>query len=108
MSSKYPKLAEGEESERPYRLWNANERQLVRWRCYKYPKNAHMGALIETRWAKPGVVFEVIDIRTAALLGQYRRTPTSVAFTDVRKLNEGPEGEQYRAPVIQLRRAANG
>lgn len=108
MPNKYPKLEAGEESARPYRLWNANDKELVRWRCYKYPKNAHMGALVEARWADPGKVYEVIDIRTAALLGQYKRTPTTVAFTDVRKLNEGPDGEQTRAPVIPIRRVANG
>ena len=86
-----PKLDNGEETERPFRLWDALESELVRWRCYKYPRNAHMGALIEARWAKPGKTIEVIDIRTAALLGQYHRTPTSVQFTQIRRADDGPE-----------------
>lgn len=93
MASKYPRLENGEDSLRPYRLWNANAKELVRWRCYKWPRNAHLGALIEARWAKPGEAFEVIDIRTASLLGQYKRTPTTVAFTAIRKEDDGPEKE---------------
>jgi len=72
---------------RPYRLWNAGTKALLRWRNYKFPRNAHLGALIEARWAKPGTAIEVIDIRTMKLLGQYRRTPTSVAFTNLRNDN---------------------
>lgn len=84
-AKRYPRT--DKDSVRPYRLWNANEKAQMRWRYYGSPRSAHLGALIETRWAKPGTVIEVIDARTAALLGQYRRTPTSVQFFDVRKLN---------------------
>jgi hypothetical protein len=81
----------GEDPLRPYRLWNANEKEWVRRRWYKYPRNAHLGALIEARWAKPGEAFEVIDIRTESLLGQYKRTPTSVQFTSIKREEDGPE-----------------
>lgn len=91
MAAKYPRLENGEDSVRPFRLWNANERELVRWRCYIYPRNAHLGALIEARWAKPGEAFEVIDIRTGALLGQYKRTPTSVQFTAIKRTEDDKE-----------------
>lgn len=83
----YP-IADIEEPARPYRLWNAKAREQVRWRYYSCPKNAHLAALIEARWGDVGTTIEVFDSRTAALLGQYRRTPTSVAFFDVRKLSQ--------------------
>jgi hypothetical protein len=89
--SEYPKLENGDETTRPFRLWDAKERELVRWRWYKYPRNAHLGALIEARWAEPGTVIEVIDIRTARLLGQYRRTPTSITFHEIKRENDGKE-----------------
>ena len=83
----YPQLDDGDESARPFRLWDARGKTQLRWRWYKHPRNAHLGALIEARWADPGTVIEVFDIRTAQLLGQYKRTPTSVQFHSVRKLN---------------------
>ncbi len=66
---------------RPYRLWDANAKQALRWRCYKHPKRAHLGALVECRWAKVGVVIEVFNANNGRLLGQYKRTPTSVEFS---------------------------
>jgi hypothetical protein len=77
-----------EDPKRPYRLWNANQKKTLRWRYYASPKRAHLGALIEARWAEVGTVIEVFDARNAALLGQYRRTPTSVAFFDIHKLTQ--------------------
>jgi len=50
-----------------------------------------MGALIETRWAEPGTAIEVIDIRTAKLLGQYKRTPTSVQFFEIKRLTDAED-----------------
>jgi hypothetical protein len=82
----YP-IAEIEDPKRPYRLWNARLKEQMRWRYYSNPKHAHLGALIEARWGEIGTVIEVFDSRTGALLGQYKRTPTSVAFFDIRKLN---------------------
>lgn len=84
----YLPITEIEEPRRPYRLWDARAKQSVRWRYYAIPRHAHLGALIEARWGQVGTVIEVFDSRTAELLGQYRRTPTSVAFTDVRKLTQ--------------------
>lgn len=78
-----------DEIARPYRIWDPSEGKYLRYRYYKFPRNAHLGALIEARWAKPGVVYEVIDYRTAAVLGVYKRTPTSVVFTDIRKEDNG-------------------
>jgi hypothetical protein len=40
-----------------------------------------MGALIEVRWSKVGTVIEVFNSATGRLLGQYRRTPTSIHFS---------------------------
>jgi len=81
----------GHDPARPFRLWDAKDGEMVRWRYYLYPRNAHLGALIEARWAEPGKVIEVIDIRTSKLLGQYKRTPTSVAFTAIKREDDGPE-----------------
>lgn len=74
---------------RPYRLWDSNGKIWVRYRYYHYLQKAHMAALVEARWAKPGAAFEVIDVRTYALLGVYKRHPTSVSFTDVKKEDNG-------------------
>lgn len=74
----YPK---SEGSKRPYRLWDAKEKQPLRWRYYSNPRRAHLGALIEARWAKVGTVVEVFNAENGRLLGQYRRTPDSVVFT---------------------------
>lgn len=81
-------LTTANDPKRPYRLWDAEKKQHLRWRYYASPKKAHMSALIEARWAEVGTVIEVYDARNAALLGQYRRTPTSVAFFDIHKLTQ--------------------
>jgi len=65
---------------RPYRLWDANARKAYPYRYYADPKRAHMGALIEARWAKVGATVEVFNILTGRLLGQYTRTSNSVKF----------------------------
>lgn len=73
----YPK-AEG--TVRPYRLWDAKEKQQLRWRYYSDAKRAHMGALIECRWAKVGATIEVFNALNGRLLGQYTRRLHSVNF----------------------------
>ena len=73
----YPK---DKESARPFRLWDATKKQPMRWRCYLYMRNAHVGALIEARFAEVGTTIEVYDTRNGKLLGQYTRRPTSVTF----------------------------
>ena len=75
---KYPIVGE---SKRPYRLWNANEKHAMRWRYYSNSKRAHMGALIEARWAKVGTVIEVYNAENGRLLGQYKRTVNTIEFS---------------------------
>jgi hypothetical protein len=87
--ARFSGLAADPDTKRPYRLWDAVDNIQVRWRCYAYPRNAHLGALIEARWGKPGHTIEVLDIRTGALLGQYKRTPTSVQFTHIKRTDNG-------------------
>lgn len=70
-----------EESVRPYRLWDANAKEQMRWRYYSDPKRAHMGALIEARWSKVGTVIEVFNVNNGRLLGQYKRTVDSIHFS---------------------------
>jgi hypothetical protein len=65
---------------RPYRLWNANEKEPLRWRYYSDPRRAHIGALIETRFAKVGVTIEVYNATSGRLLGQYTRGVNSIKF----------------------------
>lgn len=66
---------------RPYRLWNANTKEPMRWRYYTEPKRAHMGALLEARWASVGTVIEVYSASTGRLLGQYKRRVHTIEFT---------------------------
>jgi hypothetical protein len=65
---------------RPFRLYNANTKEFLKWRYYAYPKNAHRGALIECRWSKVGVTIEVVNHESGRLLGQYTRRPSSITF----------------------------
>lgn len=74
----YP-ISEG--SARPFHLWNPKEKVAYRWRYYSDPKRAHLGALIECRWADVGTVIEVYNAQTGKLLGQYRRRLHDIAFT---------------------------
>lgn len=69
-----------EATKRPYRLWDANQKAALRWRCYSDPKRAHVGALIEARWSKVGTTIEVFNANTGRLLGQYTRKPTTIDF----------------------------
>lgn len=65
----YPKT---EFTVRPYRLWDANAKKALRWRCYSDPKRAHNGALIEARWKKiPGFAIEVYNANNGNHLGTY-------------------------------------
>jgi hypothetical protein len=68
------------ESSRHFRLWHAQEKKPLRWRCYVHHRNAHVGALIEARFAKPGETIEVFDCRTGRLLGQYTRKLHDIKF----------------------------
>lgn len=73
----YPK---SEGTTRPYRLWNAQEKAPMRWRYYSDPKRAHVGALIEARWAKIGTTIEVYNVTNGRLLGQYTRRVNHIDF----------------------------
>jgi len=67
---------------RPFRLYNAKTKKYMPWRCYKHFRNAHIGALIEARWAPHvGAVIEVVDVSKGRMVGQYRRGLTSVIFS---------------------------
>jgi len=66
---------------RPFRLWNANEKEFARWRYYSDARRAHMGALIEARWAKVGTVIEVVDVSVGKMIGSYRRGVNDILFT---------------------------
>ena len=70
------------DSVRPFRLWDANAKAQLRLRYYADKRRAHNAALVETRWAAVGVTIEVFDVRTAKLLGQYTRRPTTVTFVN--------------------------
>jgi hypothetical protein len=65
---------------RPFRLWDANAKKPMRWRYYSDKKRAHMGALIEARWAKIDTTIEVYNANTGRLLGQYTRKVNNVEF----------------------------
>lgn len=59
-------------SARPYRIYDAKAKVFLRSRCYKHPKNAHRGALIELRWSKVGTVLEVINNDLSRRLVSYK------------------------------------
>lgn len=65
---------------RPYHLYDAQTKAFLPWRYYVYSHNAHIGALIEARWAKVGTTIEVVNVETGRMLGQYTRHPTTVSF----------------------------
>jgi hypothetical protein len=65
---------------RPFRLWNAQEKAPLPHRYYSIKENAHIGALIEARWAEIGTTIEVYNAATGRLLGQYTRRVHSVTF----------------------------
>lgn len=68
------------ETVRPYRLWNANKGEFLRWRYYSDRRRCHIGALIEARWSRIGTVIEVIDVSTTRLVGQYKRGVHDIKF----------------------------
>ena len=74
------KFEVNDETIRPFRLYSANEKSFYRWRYYSDDKRAHMGALIECRWAKVGTVIEVIDVSIGKMIGSYRRGVNDIQF----------------------------
>jgi len=71
---------------RPFHLWDANEKKQLQWRYYSDQKRAHIGALIEARWAAIGNTIEVFNAQTGKLLGQYTRRVNTVEFRGGDKL----------------------
>lgn len=69
-----------DDAARPFRLWNPGDGEFLRWRCYLHLRNAHLGALIECRWAKIGTTIEVIDISTHKQWGSYTRRVNDIHF----------------------------
>lgn len=76
----FPVAEEADEVKRPYRLWNTKEKQQVQWAYFKNLRHAHMRALCEAAWSKGDAVFEVFDIRTGGLRGQYKRVGQDINF----------------------------
>lgn len=66
---------------RPFRLWDAKAKKPIRFRYFRHKHNAHVGALIEARWAAVGTTIEVHNKETGRLLGQYTRRPSTVSFS---------------------------
>lgn len=78
-----------EDTVRPFRLWHATARskagtrdpKYLPWRNYNNAFRAVIGAWVwQKKFGKINDVIEVVDVRTAKLIGQYKRTPTSVTF----------------------------
>jgi hypothetical protein len=83
MTCPYPKPAEGVVPVRPIRIWDARARKHLAGRQFVSVLNAHDRALILVRWEKVGTAYEVYDVTTGQLLGQYLRTPTTVKFVNI-------------------------
>jgi len=78
-----------EESSRPFRIWDANEKVDVRYRYYSHALNAHWGCLKQMLWTKVGVTLEIYSIVNGKLYGQYTRTLTGVKFVNLRGTKDG-------------------
>lgn len=70
------------EAVRPYRLWDAENKKNLAYRCYSDPKRAHMAALIEARWQAVGTSIEVYDVRGSKFLGSYTRRISTILFME--------------------------
>jgi len=80
-----------EDTKRPFRLWHWKDKRYLPWRNYNNAFRAVIGAWVwQKKFGKVGDTIEVIDVRTGQLIGQYKRTPTSVTFhkENHRVLNE--------------------
>jgi len=74
------RFEKNEETVRPFRLWDAKESSWLPHRFYSDLHRAHIGALIEARWAKIGTCIEVIDVHKAKMKGQYLRRVNDLQF----------------------------
>jgi hypothetical protein len=64
---------------RPFRLYNAVTKKNLPHRNFHYKNNAHNAALVETRWAHVGSIFEVITTQ-GIMHGQYVRGVNDIKF----------------------------
>lgn len=65
---------------RPFRLYNPKTKKYLRWRCFKHVQRAHLGALMDIRWAKTGDMIEVVDVSIGRLHGSYMRNAHDIKF----------------------------
>lgn len=65
---------------RPFRLWDSVERKDVLHRYYATERRALDSALLIVRWEQIGRTIEVYDVRTARLLGIYKRLLNAISF----------------------------
>jgi hypothetical protein len=89
-----------EETVRPYRLWHWKGKKYLPHRNYNNAFRAVIGAWVwQKKFGKINDTIEVIDVRTAKLIGQYKRTPTSVTFhkENKRVINEAIATERPQA-----------
>ena len=68
------------DTKRPFRIYNATTKKFLPWRCYKHVRNAHMGAMVDCRWAAVGHTLEVVDVSIMQMHGQYRRGTNDIKF----------------------------
>lgn len=68
------------DSVRPFRFWDSLTNKQMKYRYYGLIRSAHLGILWELKLAKPGQVFQLIDVRNGRLLGEYKRTLDSIKF----------------------------
>jgi hypothetical protein len=71
---------EPDDVKRPYRIWDAKGKAEVRWANFLNLRHAHLRALSEAAWSKNETTFEVFDVRTGSLRGQYIRKGSSISF----------------------------
>ena len=65
---------------RPFRLYDSKTKKFLFGRNYGYKERAHIGALIQVRWAAVGTVIEVIDASISKMIGQYKRGVNDIKF----------------------------
>jgi hypothetical protein len=69
-----------EDTKRPFRIWDSQEKREVPHRNYKTERRALDQALLLVRWSKVGVTLEVFDLRHAKHIGTYSRRVSSITF----------------------------
>jgi hypothetical protein len=72
------------ETQRPFRIWDSEEKHDVQYRYYITERRALDTALLLVRWEKVGRTLEVYDVRTGRWLGTYKRGVNSIQFTGIK------------------------